>query len=121
MGSHPSQIWRSIIEGGDILVQGLIRRIGDRTTTEIWNHNWLPRDSSMRPITSAHDVVFWVSDLIDASTASWRIELLTNSFLSMDATAILGIHVCTRGIPDFWSWLMKEMGASQFVSHIVCW
>lgn len=39
LGSHPSQISRSITEGMDVLVQGLIRRIGDGTTREIWNHN----------------------------------------------------------------------------------
>ena len=29
LGSHPSQIWRAIIEGRDLLKQGLIRRIGN--------------------------------------------------------------------------------------------
>lgn len=42
MGSHPSQIWRSILEGREVLVQGIVRRIGDGRTTEIWGHNWLP-------------------------------------------------------------------------------
>ena len=36
MGSTPSQIWRSILEGREVLVQGLIRRIGDGQTTNIW-------------------------------------------------------------------------------------
>lgn len=53
VGSHPLQIWRSIIEGRDVLVQGLIRRISDGQTTEIWGHNWLPREVTMRPITVA--------------------------------------------------------------------
>ena len=29
LGSHPSQIWRAILDGRDILAQGIIRRIGD--------------------------------------------------------------------------------------------
>jgi hypothetical protein len=33
LGSHPSQVWRAIIEGRDTLKLGLIRRIGDGTTT----------------------------------------------------------------------------------------
>jgi hypothetical protein len=35
LGSHPSQIWRSIFDGRDILAQGLIRRIGDGRSTNI--------------------------------------------------------------------------------------
>ena len=52
LGSAPSQIWRAIIDGREVLTQGLIRRIGDGHTTNIWRHNWLPRPSNMRPITS---------------------------------------------------------------------
>ena len=29
LGSHPSQIWKAILDGRDILAQGIIRRIGD--------------------------------------------------------------------------------------------
>lgn len=29
----------------------LIRRLGDGASTEIWRHNWLPRECSMKPIT----------------------------------------------------------------------
>jgi hypothetical protein len=48
--SHPSQIWRSIIDGREVLVQGPIHRIGDGKTTNIWSDNWLPSDCMMRPI-----------------------------------------------------------------------
>ena len=36
LGSHPSQIWRAIVEGRDILQQGLIKRIGNGQNTNIW-------------------------------------------------------------------------------------
>lgn len=51
LGSHPSQIWRAILGGRDILSQGIIRRIGDGETTMIWEQNWIPRDGVKRPIT----------------------------------------------------------------------
>ena len=52
LGSHPSQIWRAILDGQDILAQGIDRMIGDGETIDIWLHNWIPRDSYKRPITS---------------------------------------------------------------------
>ena len=34
LGSHPSQVWRSIIEGRDVLSQILIQRVGNGTTND---------------------------------------------------------------------------------------
>jgi hypothetical protein len=53
LGSRPSRIWRSILDGREVLQQGLIRRIGIGETTDIWNMNWLPRDGSLRPVRSS--------------------------------------------------------------------
>ena len=49
LGQAPSQVWRSILEGRDVLSLGLIKRIGDGSTTRIWSDNWIPRDVMMRP------------------------------------------------------------------------
>lgn len=68
VGSHPSQVWRSIVKGRDILAQGLIKRIGDGATIEVWRQNWLPREGSMWPFT--HGV--FRSTLCQRAT-SWNI------------------------------------------------
>ena len=39
IGSNPSQVWRSTIEGRDTLKLGLINRIGTGEAAEIWNDN----------------------------------------------------------------------------------
>ena len=71
LGSHPSQILRAMLDGRDILAQGIIRRIGDGTSTGIWIHNWIPRDNFKRPITSlVTNPPAMVSQLIDTSTAA---------------------------------------------------
>ncbi|XP_071680036.1 uncharacterized protein [Lolium perenne] len=49
VGAAPSQIWRSIHEGLQVLKQGLIRRIGDGESTDPWNEPWIPRDGMLRP------------------------------------------------------------------------
>ena len=93
------------------MAQGLIRRIGDGSTTSVWTDNWLPRDSSMKPILSLKaDPPLWVSDLIDETSASWKEDLIRECFLPMDAQLILSIPLCTRRQPDFWAWNFDRKG-----------
>ena len=81
LGSHPSQIWRAILDGRDVLAQGVVRRIGDGASTRIWEHNWIPRVSYKRPIGSlVTGPPLMVSDLTETTTASWR-EYLIRAFL----------------------------------------
>ena len=44
LGTTPSRVWRAIMDGKDVLQQGIIRRIGTGERTNIWEMNWLPRD-----------------------------------------------------------------------------
>ena len=105
LGPHPSQVWRSILDGRDIITQGAIRRIGDGTTTNIWQHSWIPRDGMMKPVASlVADPPQLVSDLIDHTRAAWREDLLRQVFIPIDVEAILQIPLCTRRVDDFWAW-----------------
>lgn len=45
-----------------------------------------------------------VSELIDASSASWREEELRRIFVPLDVEEILQIPLCTKRIGDFWAW-----------------
>ena len=111
LGSHPSQIWRAMLDGRDILAQGIIRRIGDGTSTGIWTHNWIPRDNFKRPITSlVTNPPAMVSQLIDTSTAAWNENLIRTVFTRFDAEEILKIPLCTRIISDFWAWHEESSG-----------
>lgn len=72
LGQAPSQVWRSLLEGRDVLSLGLIRRIGSGAGTRIWSDNWLPRDYKLRPIYArTADPPTMVSALIDPVTRSW--------------------------------------------------
>lgn len=77
VGSNPSLIWRSLCEGHDILQQGMIRRIGDGSTTRIWENNWIPCDFNMRSTcaTKLHSLVL-VSDLISLAARTWNMHVL---------------------------------------------
>lgn len=52
-----------------------------------------------------------VSDLIDATLATWKQEVIRDRFLPMDAWVILGIPLCTMNIPDFWAWAFEKKGS----------
>ncbi|KAE8782897.1 hypothetical protein D1007_43686 [Hordeum vulgare] len=59
----------------------------------------------MRPIASlTENTPRLVSHLIDATSASWRYDLIRTTFLPTDAEAILAIPLYTRNMDDFWSW-----------------
>lgn len=100
LGSCSSQIWRANLEGRDVMKQGIIRRIGNGQSTKIWSDNWIPRESSLRPLLSLVDhLPELVLELLLPATTSWNEPYL---FLPMDADQILKVPVCTRDTPNFW-------------------
>jgi hypothetical protein len=108
VGSNPSQVWRSLCEGRDILKQGMIKRIGDGTTTHIWNDNWLPRDFSLCPI--AQDPPTMVAELFCPVTRTWNIETLQKFFLPMDVDVIKQIPLSHTLQRDCWAWNYEKTG-----------
>jgi len=45
-----SQTWRAVEYGLELLKLGVIKRIGDGRSTQIWRDNWLPRGHGLKPI-----------------------------------------------------------------------
>lgn len=87
------------------MAQSVIRRIGDAETTNIWQHNWIPRDSFKRPITAlVPNPPKRVVQLIDVTPASWNEDLVLIVFTHIDAKAILRIPLCKRRVEDFCAW-----------------
>jgi hypothetical protein len=111
LGNSPSQIWRAIHEGLGVLKQGLIRRIGNGKSTHMWEHNWIPREEHMRPITSrGDDEKVLVSDLIDSTSACWKEDMLNATFLPMDVHAIMEIPLSLINQEDTWAWSQEKNG-----------
>lgn len=111
LGLRPSQVWRAILDGRDILRQGIIRRIGNGASTNIWTHNWIPRSGLMRLITSRiANPPQLVSALIDHTSVSWREDMVRDIFVPLDAEAIIKIPLCIRTVEDFWAWYEDTKG-----------
>jgi len=85
LGPSPSRIWRAVIDGKDVLKQGLIRRIGTGEETDVWQMNWLPRDGMMRPVSCLSNTPpVKVHEPIDPVLKTWDLEAPRVHFLPMD-------------------------------------
>lgn len=106
---HASHTWRAILAGKEVLAKGLIKRIGNGASTEIWNDRWIPLHFDARPLTPADgQVVNLVSDLMSAD-GHWNEELIRQIFIPVDAEAIL--RTPTRyGEDDWWAWEFEKHG-----------
>jgi hypothetical protein len=111
LGSSPSQVWRALLEGRDVMRQGIIKRIGTAENTNVWNENWLPRDFMMRLVSCIkRDPPMTVAAFIDSTTATWRVDLFQQFYLLMDVAAICAIPRRTRRMTDVWAWQYEKNG-----------
>jgi hypothetical protein len=98
---HASSTWRAILAGHEALQHGLIRRVVNGESIEIWRDRWILDHFGARPITSrgkGHLVL--VSELLQ--DGSWNEGLLQNFFLPIDVAAIKKQPI-GRGDSDYWA------------------
>jgi hypothetical protein len=76
-------------KGLELPRQGVIKRVGDGTTMNIWSDPWLPKLWCSRPATPRGvTIISKVSELIDPFTGSWDTELVQQTFWPQDAILI---------------------------------
>lgn len=98
-----SHTWRAIMVGREALAQGIIRRIGNGTSTNTWHDRWLPNHLAGVPLTPGDGQdVSMVSDLLTAS-GHWNEDLIRSIFIPVDAEAIIRIPVRIQD-DDVWAW-----------------
>lgn len=79
--------------------------------TGIWAANCIPRNRTMKPIAClAVDPPTMVSELIDITNASWRRDIIEQTFIPAYSNAIFSIPLCTRRIGDFGAWNNEKNG-----------
>ena len=76
---------RSILQGVQTLKNGVVWRVGNSQSINIWEHPWLPRDLSKVPITPrGRNLITKVDELIDPHTEHRDIPLLEEIFREED-------------------------------------
>ncbi|KAL5550873.1 hypothetical protein UlMin_001049 [Ulmus minor] len=110
VNSSSSFVWRSIVWGRGLFMQGSRRKIGSGEDTFIYHDGWLPRDGVFK-ISSPRVLgeLDKVSSLITAS-GSWDSNLIRASFHPDEAEAILSLPLPRRNIPDSFLWHYDKSG-----------
>lgn len=102
LGSHPSFAWRSIWKAKELLQEGLVWRVGDGTSINIWGERWIPSpttysiQSPVRILPSNAKV----SSLIEWEKRCWNVPLL-------QACSII---ICPGQQPDVKVWAGTKSG-----------
>ena len=88
-----SHTWRGILAGREVLTQGLIKRIGDGTSTGIWRDRWLPNHFGGKQLTPEDgQQVSMVSDLL--ADGQWDEDAIRQAAILRRG---LGMKMCGRG------------------------
>lgn len=105
-----SYAWCSILKGIDLPKQGIIKRVGDGTTVNIWTDPWLPRLLCRRLVTpKGHTIISKASELISPASETWDDALVRNTFWPQDANLILSMLIF-EDLEDEWTWHFEEQG-----------
>jgi hypothetical protein len=99
------------LHGRDILLRGVIKRIGSGTTTYVWEDNWLPANISLKPIVRLESAkATTVADLIIEGTHQWDVAKLKENFIEMDIKAIQKINLGHYMMEDVHAWSYEKNG-----------
>ncbi|KAH1065086.1 hypothetical protein J1N35_030073 [Gossypium stocksii] len=111
VGSYPSFTWRSICGARDLIVEGVLWRIGNGTRVNIWNDPWIPGKTDNRlAFTDFIPHLSSVNQLIDSSTNTWNKELIS-SFVDEDQLKrILAIPINRHKLADTVTWKYEATG-----------
>ena len=111
---NSSQTWRAIISGREALELGLIRRIGDGSSTRIWEDPWIPTNPGLKPIVKLQSSgINLVEELLNPDSGEWNEEFVKAKFMPVDARAILQIPTA-RLAEDGWAWHLERNGNFQY-------
>ncbi|KAA3458346.1 reverse transcriptase [Gossypium australe] len=111
VGSYPSFTWRSICNAREVIVEGMIWRVGSGAQVNIWNDPWLPGKEHNR--ISGYDIDSrWitVNQLLEADNYTWNRDLLDELFDEGTVSRILSIPLSAGSKEDTLVWKYEGSG-----------
>jgi hypothetical protein len=106
-----SYTWRSIMHGRNLLQEGLIWRIGNGTSVDVWRDRWIPREGLQCPLGhKPHTSVSKVEELLLPDGQGWNEAKLNELFYESDVEDIMKISVGRAGTEDYIAWNQTKNG-----------
>jgi hypothetical protein len=105
-----SHTWREILRGRSALELGLIKRIGNGSSTNIWLDRWIPGVHGLKPICMKPGATAsFVAELIEVESGAWDDDALHANLLLPNA---LDVKRIPRGFSDedTWTWSEEKNG-----------
>jgi hypothetical protein len=85
---NSSHTWHAILTGRSVLELGLIHRISNRSSTNIWSDKWIPNGIGLKLVCKPKGATATkVSERL-TETGSWDEEALALNLVPMDANAV---------------------------------
>ena len=106
LGNRPSFAWRSIHRASELVKNGLVWRVGNGETVQIWKDRWLPTPTTymVQSPPNLLDPQATVSQLIDVDTKWWNEALLEQLFSREEVISIQSIPLSTTNQEDSLIW-----------------
>ncbi|KAA3489989.1 reverse transcriptase [Gossypium australe] len=111
IGSYPSFTWHSICSDRELIVKGMLWRVGNGTCINIWNDHWFPGRENNR-VSVQRIMPNWttVNQLINYETNTWNDELIHNIFEADTTTRISSIPILEGRSKDLMVWKYEGSG-----------
>lgn len=108
-GRNPSNLWKSLLWGRDLLAKGLRNRIGNGDETKMFNDPWIPKENSFKPICINRELINRkVSDFI-LPNGTWDVEKLSGAVVYFDCDIIRGVPI-NKNLSDKIIWHFDKTG-----------
>ena len=108
-----SSVWKAIEGAKKLIAKGACYLIGDGTFVNAWIDPWIPWVQGFKPKPKDESIIqnpLMVSQLIDASCCSWKINLLQELFDPTSVQAIIQIQISLTPRPDKLIWVLDQKG-----------
>ena len=102
VGSNPSFLWKSLLEGRKVIERVMIWIVGDGNSIDVWQDPWLKMNQGFKANLIDHNMPtpLKVASLIDSSNRSWISNKVNEIFTEEDAGFINSIHLSRSNSPD---------------------
>ncbi|XP_057248290.1 uncharacterized mitochondrial protein AtMg00310-like [Beta vulgaris subsp. vulgaris] len=110
LGYSNSYSWSSIWSAKSLVKEGLIWKVGDGKSINLWHDPWLSDEDGRFVLSNRVAGLKLVGDLIDNDRKEWKTDVIENLFEERDQKCILAIPLSSRCLQDELTWATLKMG-----------